>query len=441
MKRSPQRWLILSQYYAPEMGAPQIRLRNFARELQRLGIDVSVLTAMPNYPLGKIFPDYAGRWSVNEEIDGVPVKRLWVFAANTRSGLARIGNYCSFALVALSVLFGPRPDVLFVESQPLPLGLLGLLMKWLRGVPYVYNVPDLQVDVARQLGFLRGPLLDLAFGFETMLLKNAWKVSTVTRAFVEHFAMRGVPQENITFLPNGADTAFLKPQPPSKELLDRLQLDGKKVIVSVGTMAYYQALDTIVEAAEKLAAHPEFVVLMVGSGPERERIQNLVKSKGLTNVRFPRISYEESTDLYSIACAAIATFRNVAVASRMRPSKLFPALSCGVPVIFSGCGEAAELIEQNKCGIAVPPEDSAALAEAILKLANDDPLHQQFARNGRALAEREYSWAGIVERWLDGVLSAKSVSTASGEPAMAGDSPAASPQRSLRAANKNLARP
>jgi len=407
MKHFPQRWLILSQYYAPEMGAPQIRLRNFARELRRLGIDVSVLTAMPNYPLGKIFEGYSGRWSVSEEIDGIPVKRLWVYAANTRSGLARIANYCSFAVSAMSVLFGPRPDVLFVESQPLPLGLVGLLMKWLRGVPYVYNVPDLQVDVARQLGFLRGPALDLAFGFETMLLKNAWKVSTVTHAFVEHFVTRGVPAENITFLPNGADTAFLKPQPPSEELLDRLQLHGKKVIVSVGTMAYYQALDTIVEAAEKLAAHPEFVVLMVGSGPERERIQELVKSKGLTNVQFPSISYEESAQLYSIAYAAVATFRNVAVASRMRPSKLFPALSCGVPVVFSGCGEAAKLIEDNECGIAVPPEDSTALAEAILKLANDSALRHQFARNGRVLAEREYSWSGIAERWLDGVRSGK----------------------------------
>jgi glycosyltransferase involved in cell wall biosynthesis len=99
----------------------------------------------------------------------------------------------------------------------------------------------------------------------------------------------------------------------------------------------------------------------------------------------------------------------------MRPSKLFPALSCGVPVIFSGCGEAAKLIEDNECGIAVPPEDSTALAEAILKLANDSALRHQFARNGRVLAEREYSWSGIAERWLDGVLITKRLSAASGE--------------------------
>lgn len=408
MKKFPQRWLILTQYYAPEMGAPQIRLRCFARELRRLGINVSVLTAMPNYPLGRIFDGYAGRWSISEKIDDVPVKRLWVFASNTRSGVVRIANYCSFALSALSLLFGPRPDVLFVESQPLPLGIVALLMKWLRGVPYVYNVPDLQVDVARQLGFLRGPMLDLAFRFENILLNNAWKVSTVTQAFVEHFVSRGVPAEDITFLPNGADTELLRPRVASEELLTRLRLHGKKVIVSVGTMAYYQALDTIVEAAEHLASHPEYVLLMVGNGPERERIQALVKSKGLTNVRFPRISYEESAQLYSIACAAIATFRDVAVARTMRPSKLFPALSCGVPVIFSGCGEAAELIEHNECGIAVPPENSAALAQAMMKLADDPALRLQLGHNGRALVEREYSWSGIAERWLAGMRTAES---------------------------------
>jgi len=412
-KNPKKKWLILTQYYPPEMGAPQIRLRNFARELRKHGMNVSVLTAMPNYPLGKIFDEYTGRWSVHEEIDGIPVKRLWVYACNARSGIARIANYCSFALSALSLLFAPRPDVLFVESQPLPLGLVALLMKWLRGVPYVYNVPDLQVDVARQLGFLRGPLLTLAFRFENLLLKSAWKVSTVTHAFVEHFVSRGVPATNVTFLPNGADTDFLKPQPPSTELLNRLQIHGKKVIVSVGTMAYYQALDTIVEAAEQLASEPEFVILMVGDGPERARIQELVRSKELTNVLFPKVPYEESAELYSVACAAIATFRNMAVARTMRPSKLFPALSCGVPVVFCGCGEAAELVERNKCGIAVPPQDGIALAQAIRKLASDNELRQRMGHNGRLLAEREYSWSGIVERWLSSVLPI----TATAEPA------------------------
>jgi len=133
-----RRWLILSQYYAPEIGAPQIRLRSVARELKRHGIQVRVVTALPNYPAGKVFPGYAGRWTVHERIDDIPVTRTWVFAGTGKSKLIRLVNYFSFTLTALfAALTGPRPDLMFVESQPLSLGIVALLMKWFRKVPYV----------------------------------------------------------------------------------------------------------------------------------------------------------------------------------------------------------------------------------------------------------------------------------------------------------------
>jgi glycosyltransferase involved in cell wall biosynthesis len=172
-------------------------------------------------------------------------------------------------------------------------------------------------------------------------------------------------------------------------------------------MAYYQALDTIVEAAEKLKDDPQYVVLMVGNGPERGRIEELARSKGLDNVQFPQVSYEESGRLYSIAAVAVATFRNVAVAATMRPSKLFPAMACAVPVIFAGKGEAAELIEEANCGLAVEAENAEALAGAIRKLTDDEEQRRKMGANGRALVEREYSWRGIVRHWLEELVQAK----------------------------------
>src|SRR5579863_4316240 len=114
------RWLILTQYYPPEIGAPQIRLRSLVRVLRSIGLQVNVLTALPNYPAGKIFPKYVGRWRVREEIDGAPVQRTWVYAATGRSAMVRLANYFSFTTTSLlAALTGPRPDILFVESQPL----------------------------------------------------------------------------------------------------------------------------------------------------------------------------------------------------------------------------------------------------------------------------------------------------------------------------------
>jgi colanic acid biosynthesis glycosyl transferase WcaI len=412
------RWLVLTQYYPPEIGAPQIRLRSTVSQLRRHGIAVEVLTAVPNYPAGKIFPGYSGVWKVRETIDGVPVTRTWVYAATGKSALVRLANYFSFTLTALvTALLHPRPDVLFVESQPLSLGLVAVLMKWLRGVPYIYNVPDLQVDVARQMGFMRNQsFLAVALRLENLFLRQSWKVSTVTHRFVQHFRERGLPQDQLTFLPNGADTDFLKARPPSQALLDRWHLRGKKVFLYVGTHAYYHGLDTLIEAAALLRGDPDIVFLMIGDGPERNRLKQMVQDRGLGNVIFGTSPYEEMDQLYSIAYASIATLRKLEVANSMRLSKIFPSLSCAVPVIYSGVGEAAELIQLHQCGFVVPPEDPAALAAAIRALAGDSVVRSTYGQNGRVLVDREYSWAAIVERWLEEIGMATATTGPLAEP-------------------------
>ncbi len=186
--------MILTQYYAPELGAPQLRLRALARELRRQGIEVEVLTGVPNYPAGVKFPEYRGRLRIRETIDEVPIRRTWLYAATGHSASMRLANYFSFTATALvAALLGRKPDRMFVESQPLSLGVVALLMKWLRGVPYVYNVPDLQVDMARELGFVRSErMLSIMEKLENFFLGQSWNVSTVTHRFIEHFESRGV---------------------------------------------------------------------------------------------------------------------------------------------------------------------------------------------------------------------------------------------------------
>jgi glycosyltransferase involved in cell wall biosynthesis len=403
VKKHGNKWTILTQYYPPELGAPQIRLSCLTRELHRYGIDVEVLTAMPNYPAGKILPGYEGRLRMHEVMRGVDVRRVWVYAATGKSARRRLTNYLSFTFTALvSALTGPRPDILFVESQPLSLGIVALAMKWLRGVPYIYNVPDLQVDVARQLGFMRSEwFLHIAFAFENLCLRHSWKVSTVTHRFIEHFQSRGLPREQITFLPNGADAEFLQPRPPDAEMLDRWHLHGKKVFLYVGTHAYYHGLETLIDAATLLQNRHDIVFLLIGDGPERERLKQLAADRGLDNVVFGQSPYMEMDRLYSIAYASIATLRKIDVAKSMRLSKIFPSFSCGVPVVYAGIGEAAELIEHHACGMTVEPERPDLLAQTVEGLADDQGMRDRLAQAGRHLIDRDYAWSMIVARWLE----------------------------------------
>lgn len=401
--RPAERWLILTQYYPPEIGAPQLRLRAFARELRRRGIQVEVLTGLPNYPTGVVFPGYRRRLRMRETIDGVPVTRTWLYGATGRSASVRLANYFSFTATALAAaLVRRKPDRIFVESQPLSLGIIALAMRWLRQVPYIYNVPDLQVDVARELGFLENSTaLSVMTKVENLFLKQAASVATVTERFVEHFEDRGIARSKISFLPNGADTDFLRPLPPDQELLARWSLQGKKTFAYIGTHAYYHGLSTLIETAALLRERKDIAFLLIGDGPEREALKAQARALELDNVVFGSSPYEEMARCYSIAYASVAVLRDMEVARKMRLAKVFPALSCGVPVVFSGLGETPELLEAHGAGIAVQPEQPAALARAIEELADDPGRRDAMGRAGRELAEARFSWRVIVDRWLN----------------------------------------
>ena len=86
------RILILTQYYPPEVGAPQNRLSDLARRLSKLGHDVSVLTALPNYPKGEVFEEYRDRLIVDERVQGLRVIRTWIYATKNKNFVHRLMN-------------------------------------------------------------------------------------------------------------------------------------------------------------------------------------------------------------------------------------------------------------------------------------------------------------------------------------------------------------
>jgi len=120
----------------------------------------------------------------------------------------------------------------------------------------------------------------------------------------------------------------------------------------------------------------------------------------LSNVIFDELPYEELANLYSISYASIVSVRDIPVTRAMLPAKILPSLSCEVPVIYSGGGEAADLIDQGDCGICVRPEDGKSLAEAITLLASDPQARAKMGLAGRKLMVSEYDWKDIATRWV-----------------------------------------
>jgi colanic acid biosynthesis glycosyl transferase WcaI len=395
--------LILTQYFAPESGAPSVRLMAFARQLQKLGVRVRVITGMPNYPLGTIYPAYAGRLTFREEMNGVPVRRVWLYPASGRGAVKRLLNYLSFTFTAsLALATEERPDLIFVEAQPLTLALPAWAMRVMRGVPYVYNTPDLQVEHAADDRWVTFRwLIRAAAALESRLMRDAACVTTVTHAFIEHFHRKyRVPRERLTFLPNGADTDALRPLPADQSFAQRLGVAGKKVFTYAGTMAGYQGLEVLVDVAERLRHRSDIVVLMVGTGPVKEQLVRAAEARGLSNILFRTSPFEEMPQLMSISTASLVVLRPLEISRKMRLSKAIPPMACAVPVIYAGWGETSELIAREQVGLTVEPGDPDEIALAITKLADDATFAKELGRRGRFLAEREFSWAFLVSDWL-----------------------------------------
>jgi glycosyltransferase involved in cell wall biosynthesis len=399
-------FLILTQYFPPEVGAPQIRLLALGRELVRRGHRVTVVTAMPNYPAGKIFPEYRGRWFVREEMEGISVLRVRMYAASGR-GMARLLSYLSFAVLAFwGVLRSEKADVVFTESPPLFLGLTGWLGALWHRSRFVLNISDLWPDSVETLGVMSARVLRPMFALEHFLYRRASLVCGTTRGIVRRLQeVKGLPGSKVVHLPNGADLNLLSPRPKDEALVRQLGIRrDAKVFIYAGTHGYAQRLDTLIDVATAVDRE-DIHFLFVGDGPEKASLEALVRERGLENVTFvPAQPLSAMPRYFSLAAGSVVTLMKADLFVDALPSKLIASLSCGVAPIYAGAGEAADLLLKNQCGVVVDPEDSSALRSAIERLADDDLTRSRLADNARSLAEREFAWDMIIDKWLSQVL-------------------------------------
>lgn len=399
------RFLILSQYFPPEIGASQVRLAAVATELCRLGHQVEVVTGLPNYPTGRIFPDYRGRVHMRENWNGIPVHRVWLYPA-TGAGLRRMLNYGSFVTTSFYGLKGvPRPDFIFVESPPLFTVLPGwFASRWWKA-PLILNVADLWPDSIRELGLMQnGAFLRLAGRLEHWAYRKARFINAVTEGIrTTLIREKGVSPDRILFLPNGVDTELFSPRPPDRALARHMGLHGKKILVYAGNVGYAQGLEVGLRAMSLLRdAAQDLVLIIVGDGSARRQLQELAGELRLANVRFvPPQPPEYVASILSLSLAGLVTLKALPLFEGARPSKVFPIMASGKPVIYSGSGEGARLVEAARAGIVVPPENPEALAAAIRTLLENPTLAEEMGRNGRRYVEENFTWSKVVGRWLE----------------------------------------
>lgn len=396
--------LILTQYFPPEVGAPQNRLYELAVRLKQSGADITVLTAMPNYPQMAIHPDYKGRFRGYEEIGGLKVYRSWIFVSKGKSRLFRLLNYLSFACTSFwsGWLRLGKFDYIFCESPPLFLGISGYLLCKLKGAKLIFNVSDLWPESAEKLGIVTNhTFLTLAYKLEKFLYRKSALITGQTQGIVKDISSR-LPDVKTYWLPNGADLDFFKP--------DEVETNWRKnnnyaesdfILLYAGILGYAQGLEVIVHAAEILKDKRDIKFVILGSGPEKEKIANLIAEKKLSNVRIlDTVSKKIMPKVIKGSDAAIIPLKKIKLFEAAIPSKIFETLAMKKPILLGVEGEAKELfIDDGKCGLFFEPEHAISLSEQILKLFNDKYLATFLGERGRKYVEQKFGRNKIAEEF------------------------------------------
>jgi glycosyltransferase involved in cell wall biosynthesis len=390
--------LIISQYFFPE----NFLINDLVFSLKKKGHNIEVLTGKPNYSKTHFFEGYGWNSPDFEIINNIPVYRSNLFSRKKGGAIRLFLNYISFAVLAVfkvRKIKGPF-DVIFVyQTSPVTVGIPAVFAKKLFKTPIYFWVQDLWPESLTAAGGIKNKLVLSFFNSLTKWIYNhSKKILIQSDGFREYIVNQRISNDKIIFYPNSTED-FYKPLTEVKRYQKFFQ-DKFFNIVFAGNIGEAQSFNTIIEAMNNIKELPVKVIVL-GNGRYKETALSLIKEKGLDS-HFNFLGPFPPTEMpkfFSHADSLLVSLKKDKIFSLTIPSKIQSYLACGKPIIASIDGEAAKIVNDAKCGITSPAEDSLKLSEGIKELmALDKSKRSEMGKNGRAYYEKEFDRNNLLEK-------------------------------------------
>lgn len=384
----------ITLYYPPEIGAAQRRISELAGRLAKRGHQITILTGFPNYPSGQKPPGYRGKLIMREFVDGCTIIRVPHYIAPNKGFMKRLLIHLTFACSASLYSIGmARDDIIYLESPPLFNGFIGVLTRWVRRIPFLFNLADLWPQTAVELGVLKNQvIIKLASKLESFFYSRAAKILAITAGLQRELISRGYSESKVPLLTNGVDHEVFRDDVPPNAELRAFRPQGGLLVIYAGTHGLVYSLETTLVAADKLKQAP-IHFLFIGDGAEKERLMAMADGMALTNVTFlPPRSPQEMPGVFRAADLAIISLRDFPVANAIMPVKCIEIMASGVPILFAAKGEMAGHIMNAGCGQVIAPENPELLADAVLNFAQMAPeARTAIGQQGRSYVIQHFS--------------------------------------------------
>jgi colanic acid biosynthesis glycosyl transferase WcaI len=401
---APIRLLVVTQYFWPE----NFRINDLVNELVRRGHHVSVLTGVPNYPDGQVFPSFlldSSRFSIYE---GAHIHRVPMLLRG-KGGLQLFLNYLSFALSASTFgvwkLRGQHYDAIFAfEPSPITVGLPAVAMRFIKKAPLLFWVQDLWPETLQAVGVIRSPLLLGAVGkLVSFIYKRCDLILAQSKSFIPQILKVAPPEKQVRYFPNWSDQILTSvSHDPAPEVPVR---PGYFSVMFAGNVGDAQDFPAILAAAEYLKGYG-IRWLIVGDGRMGVWVANEIEKRSLQDevLMLGRFPPDRMTSFFQHADALLVSLKDEPIFAMTIPSKLQNYLSAGIPVLAMLNGEGADVVSDSGSGITCRAGDYEGLSQAVLKLSRLTPAERlEMGRKGREFSQLEFdrdTLIGRLEGWI-----------------------------------------
>lgn len=378
---------IVSQYFYPE----SFRINDIATEWVKRGYDVTVLTGIPNYPMGKFFPGYSWSKKRTEEWNGIKIIRIPLIARG-HSSIGMVLNYYSFVI---SGWFWNRfnkvdADLVFsFETSPMTQVKVGCGYAKKHKVPHFLYVQDLWPEnVETVTGIHNRLIIGPIDRMVDKIYKQTDKIFVTSPSFVEAVVNRKNPvdRKKVYYWPQYAEEFY---RPVDKHVYEGIPEDDSFKVVFTGNIGTAQGLDILPKTA-KLMKDDNVRFVVVGDGRYQSEFEKHIDECGVRDkfILLPRVQSTLIPNILAACDVGFISFNKTPLWEMTIPAKLQSYMACGMPIIASASGETKRIIEEAKCGICTEIGDADALADGIRTIINLD--RNDMSKNAREFFESHF---------------------------------------------------
>lgn len=392
--------LVVCQHYYPE----NFQITPICEQLVKDGYDVTILTGLPNYPMG-IVPDEYKKGHRDEIINGVHVVRG--YEIGRRKGPLWLAiNYVSFTLSFLhkvNVLSGDFDIVLVYQLSPVLMALPGIKYANKHKVPLMIYCCDLWPESMKMyIKNEKNILFRIMKRMSQKVYSRADVLAVQSKSFIDYMEQtHGIKRDKMIYMPAFADETYLE--------TDFTSDDNLVDFVFLGNLGIAQNLISVLEAVNKIKDVPNFKVHFVGDGSCLGQMKEFVNNNGLEDIVqfYGRRPVEEMPKFYKLADACLVSLKADNATGLTLPSKVQGYMAAGLPIIGMIDGSAQEVIAEAKCGLCVNADDVDGFARVMKNFIENKEEYRDFGLNGRKYFKDNFNKRKLldsIEKSIDNLI-------------------------------------